>query len=306
MKTAARWVVLSVVYVVAQALPGVLMPVEIWGTGSGAAQAASPQPWQLLAYLAATLPMLAYLVHRPKVRGVKQLGLVALFVWGVQTFMTQIETAYFWSAFPGVSGVQMFFLFARNLVTIAVFLPLAFWMTGRLRSDGGEVESGLSLDATLAWKLPLLGAGYVVLYFVFGYFVAWQIEGIRVFYTGSAVLDGFVGQLQGTVSQRPFIVPFQFLRGILWIAVAWPLLASLGRSRLEQVIAGAVLVGLFPTVQLVFENPLMPAAVRLGHFIEVTSSMMIFGALTAWVMGLRGAPRTAGNSLRSPPVAVRR
>jgi hypothetical protein len=49
------------------------------------------------------------------------------------------------------------------------------------------------------------------------------------------------------------------------------------------------------TVELAFPNPLMPAAVSVAHFWEVSISMAIFGALCAWLV-----PQAADTPQPSP------
>lgn len=284
MKVALRWLLASVVYFVLLAAPALILPI-IPADGVVLPKDA-PAPWEAAAYVLMMLPAFAYLVHRPRLRGRHQLAIVGLFAWGTQTFMTQIETDYFRSAFPAISDGEMVRLFLRNLLTLAAFLPFAFWLAGRFRSvPSAEIfQPAPVAPRALAWKLPVLGLAYAVLYFVFGYYVAYQSESVRLLYAGSAELPSFTGQLAAAMAERPMIVPFQFVRGMLWAALAVPLLAILGRSRREMTVALAGLFAVLPSAQLVLTNPFMPAAVRYVHMLEVGSSMALFGALTAWLL----------------------
>jgi hypothetical protein len=74
---------------------------------------------------------------------------------------------------------------------------------------------------------------------------------------------------------------FQYTRGILWIVCLVPIIKSFTGGRVELVILAALVLGLLPTAQLAFANPLMPAEVSLHYFWEVSLSMYILGALCA-------------------------
>lgn len=298
MKSSLRWLVASIVYVVLfGVVPIMLLPLA--PTPGVALVAETPAPWELPAYCALMLPAFVYLVHRPRVRGLAQLGGVAVFVWGAQTLMTQTETAYFWSAFPAISDTEMVRLFLRNLLTVATFLPIALGLAGRFRREKQAPSPGEPAHRGLAWKLPVLGVVYAVVYFVFGYFVAYQFEAVRVLYSSSAELPSFAAQLAAAVAERPAILPFQFVRGMMWAALSVPLLAILGRSRREEMLACAWLFAVLPTAQLLFTNPFMPTAVRVAHFLEVGSSMALFGAVTAWLLS-RGGEREPASQAVAP------
>ena len=51
--------------------------------------------------------------------------------------------------------------------------------------------------------------------------------------------------------------------------------------------AYALVFGILPSAQLLLPNPFMPEAVRLAHFAEISSSMLLFGAVAGWVLGGR-------------------
>ncbi len=81
--------------------------------------------------------------------------------------------------------------------------------------------------------------------------------------------------------QRPELPVFQYFRGVLWLLCLIPLFVGFSGRRLELVILSFLALGLLPTIELVFPNPLMPAAVALAHFWETSISTGIYGALCA-------------------------
>jgi len=122
---------------------------------------------------------------------------------------------------------------------------------------------------------------HIIIYFVFGYFVAWQFEEVRIFYTGSPADAGFIGQMQRILETKSSIFFFQFLRGFLWIMIGLPIILYLKGSRREKIMACIILYSL-PTIQLIVDNPFMPRPVRIAHLLEVATSNGLFGLLIGY------------------------
>jgi hypothetical protein len=129
-----------------------------------------------------------------------------------------------------------------------------------------------------------LPAAYVALYMLFGYFVAWRVKELRLFYRGPAELNGFFEQWGLSLMQKPELPVFQYFRGVLWMLCLLPLFLGFTGKRVELIIISALALGLLPTAQLAYANPLMPTAVCMGHFWEVSISTGIFGLLCAWFL----------------------
>jgi hypothetical protein len=232
---------------------------------------------------AANALVLVWAARRSSFKGLALLGQLLTLSFGVQVFLTQIETAYFLNAFPLLVGnFQVYNLIIRGLITSALFSVLVTWMTGGFsRLPRPEPAFTTPADSSLkhgAW----LGAAYFVLYMFFGYFTAWQVQELRLFYGGPAELNGFFEQYASALMGKPEFPVFQYFRGILWLLCLVPLFKGFTGNRLELVALSALALALLPTAQLSFANPLMPAGVSLGHFWEVSISTGIFGALCAW------------------------
>ena len=203
--------------------------------------------------------------------------------FGAQTFMTQIETGYFISAFPLLQGnFEVYHLVLRGLVTSALFTLLVTWITGGFsKNPRPQPMFRVTVNNTVktgAW----LAAIYIALYMLFGYFIAWQSQELRLFYGGPAELNSFIAQWGLSLMQRPELPVFQYFRGIMWLLCLIPLFIGFSGNRLELVVLSALALGLLPTAQLAFANPLMPAGVSAFHFVEVSISTGLFGALCAW------------------------
>jgi hypothetical protein len=232
---------------------------------------------------AANALVLVWAARRSSFKGLALFGQLLALSFGAQVFMTQIETAYFLNAFPLLVGnFQVYNLLLRGLLTSALFSLLVAWMCGGFSKSLRTASTfNTPADSFLkhgAW----LGAAYFVLYMLFGYFVAWQSQELRLFYGGPAALNSFFEQWGVSLMAKPESPVFQYFRGILWLSCLVPLFQGFTGKRLELVLLSGLAFALLPTAQLAFANPLMPAAVSLGHFWEVSLSTGIFGALCAW------------------------
>jgi hypothetical protein len=227
--------------------------------------------------------ILVWAGRRSSLRGPALWGQLFVLSFGVQVFMTQIETGYFLSAFPLLQGnFELYRLILRGLLTSAMFTLLVAWMVGGFsKRERPQAAFAVTTDNAVkagAW-LPVI---YILLYLLFGYYVAWKSQELRLFYGGPAELNSFLAQWGSTFMMRPEIPVFQYFRGVLWILCLIPLFMGFSGKRVELVILSALALALLPTAQLTFANPLMPAGVSLGHFWEVLISTGIFGALCAW------------------------
>lgn len=227
--------------------------------------------------------LLAYPIIRSRWHGWKLIGTMTLFFFGTQTFMSQIETLFFGSAFD-ISADTMKNIILSGFLTALFFIPLAALILGKIRkpaTEGNPTES-ISLPWQVwAKRLAILPLAYIALYFIFGYFIAWQSSDVRWLYSGSTEILPFFEHMSITLQASPEIIPFQFLRGLIWIGLALPLLNLMKGGTFEKSITLGLLFGLLLTTQLLFPNPYMPAPVRLAHFIETSTSTFIYG----WLIG---------------------
>jgi hypothetical protein len=227
--------------------------------------------------------ILVWAARRSSFKGFALAGGLFVLSFLAQTFQTQIETAYFISAFPLLHGnFEVFRLFLHGAITSAIFVLIVALIVGGF-SRRPRAQASFTVHAEQFVKAGVwLGLAYFILYILFGYYVAWQSPELRVFYGGPAVLNSFVSQILTTLMTKPEMPFFQYARGILWIVCLIPLFRGFTGGRLELVALSALALALLPTAQLAFANPLMPAEVSLYHFWEVSISTGIFGALCAW------------------------
>jgi len=270
----------------------------IAGAG-GASQAPEAASRQALAAMGVSLInalVLAYPIARSRWHGLKLMGAVFLLEFGVETFMSQIETLFFGSAFNIPSDVMVTIILSGALRAL-IFAPLAVLILGKMRSHAEQEGPNTRLKMpwrSWAWRLALLPVIYLNLYFVFGYYVAWQSPDVRQLYAGTTAIEPFLQHMAGVVQGNPWIFPFQLLRGLMWIGLALPVVRMMKGRAWETALAVGLALGLLLTSQLLIPNPYMSAPVRLAHFLETSSSNFIYGALIGWLFS---APQPASGQM---------
>jgi len=229
--------------------------------------------------------VLAYPILRSDWHGLKLIGVVFIIQFGVETFMTQIETLYFNRSLQ-VKAQEMMELIASGALRTLIFAPLAVLFLGKLKDSGqpGDSRAALKLSEW-GWGLATLAVLYPIIYFMFGYYVAWQWEETRLFYSGTTAILPFLTHFRGLFSSDPYIIPFQIMRGTLWAALAMLIVNMMKAKRWESALAVALIfAGLLSSGIGLFPNPYMPLMVRQSHFYELMSSMLLFGGIAGWIL----------------------
>jgi hypothetical protein len=271
-------------FVVSPVIANMLIPLSA-AIMSAAASATGflPAPLAFVFGAAANALVLVWAARRSSEKGLRMAAQLFVLSFGAQVLETQIETGYFSSAFPLLQGnFQVYVLILRGLVTSLLFSMLVTWICGGFSRRPRPQTRFTATAARAVRQAAWLAAVYVILYVLFGYFVAWQVRELRLFYGGPPELNGLFQQWGLTLMAKPELPVFQYFRGVLWILCLIPLFRGFSGGRAELVVLSALALGLLPTAQMAFANPLMPAAVSLGHFWEVAISTGIFGMLCAW------------------------
>lgn len=221
------------------------------------------------------------------------LGLAVL-TFGVLTLQPQIEAVAFGvirlgtAARIGLMGLVI-------SVIAAAFTVLVF---GRFRAGARSLPEPPALVTAVApARMPvrpgrafaLGGIVFVPLYFLFGYFVAWQSSEVRAFYGGEAS-QGFQSHLWSLQLRLPWFVPFQFLRGGLWALLGLAALPLLGGSWTRAGVVLGVFFAVVMNAQLLLPNAMMPEPVRLVHIAETAPANFILGVLLTLLLRQRIHP----------------
>lgn len=241
----------------------------------------------LIAVVNTLLIMILIIVSRWQ--GWRLAALLSLAWYGANTFIMQIETWYFLSDLT-VDDQLMPLLFLMGMPVAFVFIPLAVWVLKGMKST---VSSPYPYDLKMPlsqWvgKLAIIAVAYVLLYWLAGYFIAWQNPELRAFYGSPGTITPFWQHTAHTLKTDPWLFPFQVLRAMIWTLCMVPILYG---SSLK-VWPAAILVGVFISIPQnighILENPLIPqASVRLSHLVETASSTFLFGMVVVWLLHRR-------------------
>ncbi len=230
--------------------------------------------------------MLAYLVLRSRWYGWKLAVAIFVIFYGIYTFLSQIETL----AFPAVSGqmpagmVRGFFL--AGLALAIPFSLAAVWILGKTREDPSDagMSSRLQMPASeWIWKLAIAVILYVVVYFTFGYYVAWRTPGLPAFY-GGADPGTFGGQMLNVMQDTPWLPFFQIFRGLIWAGIGCLILSMHKGPAWEAGLAVGLSFAVLMCASMLFPNPYMPPFIARAHTIELLSSNFLYGLLLSILM----------------------
>jgi hypothetical protein len=224
----------------------------------------------------------AYVILRSHWAGWKLIAAVFIVFFGITTFMSQIETAYFLTRLP--SGMLPR-LFLAGAIIAAIFSPLAVLILGKWKAHQSERKIPSRLNMPLsewAWKGSLIVVLYLIIYFTFGYFIAWRSPAVRGYYGGSDP-QGFIAQVRDVITGTPWLLALQAVRAMLWTALAVLVIRQLAGRWWEATITVALLFSA-PSAQLLIPNPFMPQEVRMMHLLETATSNFLFGFLIVWIL----------------------
>lgn len=282
-----RVVALTIILSICVAVAGGIVGLQ---GNSESSEQAGATALTLLAVCFLQVAVMTHLILRSRWTGWRLAATVFLVFYGVMTFMPQMESAVFLNRLPPGTLPRLFLMGA---IVAAPFSVLAVLILGKRKAGALDPErsSRLVMPAgEWAWKLAVIALVYLILYFTFGYFIAWKNPAVPEYY-GSTDPGSFFAQMGTVLRNTPLLVPFQVLRAMLWVALALPVIRMLKGRWPETAIALGSLFAVM-TAPLLLPNPYMPEAVRMAHLVETASSTLIFGVFVGWLLTERHAVGT--------------
>jgi len=211
----------------------------------------------------------------------KKLFINLLFVmFFIQYFMTQIETLFFGNAFTVITKLDIILIMFTGLFPLSGVIAL---LVNFFQTKSNLCKSVKINIKDIAMKLGIIGIIYLCAYMIFGYFVAWQFEELRLFYTSSTEKLSFWGQMANNIKTNPIIIPFQIIRGILFGLAIIPIKNMVNKNKIVFIIS-VCLIYLCTAIVLIIPNVLFPDMVRIAHLIEMSSSMLFFGIIVGYIL----------------------
>ena len=232
--------------------------------------------------------VLTHFILRSRWTGWRLTATVFFVFYGVSTFMPQIESAVFITRLPEGMLPRLFLM---GVLFAAPFSVLAVLILGKWKSTDSDAGGNSRLvmpGSEWTWKLAVIAVVYVMLYFTFGYFVAWKNPAVREYYGGSDP-GGFLQQMGTVVRDTPWLIPFQILRAMLWTLLALPVVRSLKGPWQETALSIGFMFAVLMSDLLLLPNPYMPESVRMSHLVETALSNFIFGSFVGWLLTNRRA-----------------
>jgi hypothetical protein len=230
-------------------------------------------PGYLLLVSLLNAAVLSYTIVRSRWTGWPLVAAVFLIYYGVTVLQTAVEAVYLDFLIPVLPQ-----LLINGGVTAAIFSVAAVWLHGRMVGEAGRREANDRLVMPLRiwlWKLPLLSIIWMVLFVAFG---------ALVFLPLARWLDPEAVASYTSLELPSWILPFQALRGMLWVAFALPVIRMMkGRWR-ETALTVGMLFAVLMGGNLLVPNELLPASLQLAHAFEVMLENFVFGYLTVWLL----------------------
>jgi len=224
-----------------------------------------------------------YIILRSRWSGWKLVGTIFIAFYGLMTVVTQIESFVYLTHQLPPGMVQKFFL--MGAIVALLYSPLAVLILGKMERELTTQAHNPRLvmpPVEWVWKMAAIAAAYVILYFTFGYFVAWKNPEVQAYYGGTDP-GSFFAQMSGIWATMPWMFPFQVFRAMLWTAFVLPVI-RMHRGRQWEVGMSVALLFAVWSSMLLLPNPYMPEAVRMTHLVETVSSNFIFGWLVGWLL----------------------
>ena len=255
--------------------------VAIFGASALPPAVAGTMPWQLAANLA-TAAVLLWLASRSMFTGWKAAAALGVVYFGIMHFNSLIEALFFRFLAPAQFAVLIALTLIMAAGTAALLTPL---LAGETRA------TTVNWAPRISFASVALGAlSYLIIYFAAGLSV---YPFIRHFY-----------DLQTTPPGLQVIGMQLLVRGPIFVGLASIVIvmsrAARNETTLRVAAALSVLGGVAP---LLVPNALMPDSIRWYHFIEVTTSNFVFGAIVGRIL-TRPRDHTAEATFAPPSQAI--
>jgi hypothetical protein len=283
-----QWIALSAIMLLLWMITMGIMTSLLTGGTSSSSEASAGVLLGMAAVSLINTAVIMYLIFRSRWHGIKLVVFVALVHYIVQFFMGGVEAIFFRASLQ-IPIKLVYAQLASGAVFAFLFALAAVLILGRMKPPK-EAPAAPNMRLIMPkgefiLKFLILSIiVYPLLYFLFGYFVAWQFPAVREFYSGSTVLAPFFQFIRTQFATNSTLVFWQMARGAVWVLVALPVIRMLKGTSREAAVTLGLIFALVMNSQHIPPNPYMPGMVRLAHFIETASSNFLWGMLIVWLL----------------------
>jgi len=220
--------------------------------------------------------LLSYIVSASSWKGWRAWGAIFLLFYGIQYMLTAMESVYLSSILNQEATIKLLVNGAVVSATISAALIKLFGS-----QDVKPLPSNRLLmpSREWTWKIAVLGFAYLLLFILFGLVVYYPLARM-IDPIGLALEQNFVDK-----SAAVWILPFEALRGMVWVLITVPTILALGLDKVRT----ALLVGLIfslPMLDIFLSTNIAPG-LQVAHFFELLGENFLFGVLTVWILGFR-------------------
>jgi hypothetical protein len=231
------------------------------------------------------------MIHGSRWHGWKLMVSMSVAFYLIMTLVTQLEAWYFLLGItvgPTVGPELLFRLFLQGIPGAFLFVPITILLMGRFRPLPEENTSPeiVSMPPNVwMWKLGILYLAYLMLYYLAGYFIAWQNPDVRAFYGSPGEALPFIQQMLHIFTTDPWLTPYQLLRTLIWVAGAYLIIRGSRLPLLQTGLIVGIALSVPQNIGHILPNSLFPLnSVRMSHMIETASSTFIFGLIVTWLL----------------------
>lgn len=247
------------------------------------ASANSNNSGQLMFFLACALNtgVIMYFIYKQRSKGWKLVGILFLVIFGIQYFMSQIETLWFNDSLKlPINGIWA--IVSGGAIMNLLIAVLATWFTGNFSplKESGFGKLKFEVRPMIGRVILFSVVVWPVVYFMAGYLIAWQFAELRLFYSGTTEMASFQSIMVDNFTSGLYY--FQIFRGVLWILIAMLVFSVTNGSVIQKGVILGLLFAFLGSSGLLLDNPVMPYIVRMGHLIETSTSNFIWGLILAW------------------------
>ena len=232
--------------------------------------------------------VLLLFIYNAQIKGWKLVTTLFIVTFGLQYFLSQIETIWFNGALKMSHELILTIVVAGFIMNLLVSIS-ATWLTGGFKFKSVPFPKYQGSRPKLIANMLLLAAIiWPMIYMAAGYYIAWQFEPVRIYYNGSSVMEPFYKLMIENITSG--LYAFQIFRGFIWIGIGYLILISLQCAPFKKALILGLLFSVISSSQLLLPNPIMPEMVRVAHLIETSSSNFIWGFILAFVLNRVNQP----------------
>ncbi len=226
-----------------------------------------------------------WMIHNSRWHGWKLMLAMSTAYYLVVTFVTQLEAWYFLYGVT-IGPELMVRLFVQGMPVAFIFVPIAVIVMGRLRAaDNESTEIAPMPLKEWLWKLGVIYLVYLTVYYLAGYFIAWQNPDVRAFYGSPGEALPFFQQMAHVFMNDPWLTPYQLVRTLIWVAGAYLIIRGTRLPLWQTALIVGLLLSVPQNIAHLIPNPMIPLnSVRISHLIETASSTFVFGVVVAWLL----------------------